>query len=136
MAEGGDDFRKSKRPPSSKYYAIENDSMVGKSTTDMFNTYPEFKKAKDAHDMCLFYATAYNEIMVKRLLTEQPDFLETNNLSKGLLVADLTNNMCLPYTKYRGVVFRDTLSKIKEKAYLTDQIRRLDNGGDRFHPYL
>ena len=43
--------------------------------------------------------------------------------------------MCLPYTKLKAKIFRDTSVKIKEKDHLTEEIRKLSNGGDRFHPY-
>ena len=44
--------------------------------------------------------------------------------------------MCLPYTKLSANVFRNTTADINEKRYLKDDIRRLYNGGDKFHPYL
>ncbi len=86
--------------------------------------------------MCMMYATAYNETMLKRMEKEKAEFFEENSINKRELVAHLTNNMCLPYTKYKNTVFRDTLAQIKSKEHLTEQIRRLANGGDRFHPYF
>ena len=46
--------------------------------------------------------------MLMRLEKEKPEFYEENNLSKGELVAHLSNNMCLAYSKYKSKVFRDT----------------------------
>lgn len=130
------DFRKQERPPSTKYFASDIYDLQGASKNELFDKYEDYKTAKEAHNACLFYATAYNETLLKRLEAEKPEFYEENNISKRLLVAHLVNNMCLPYTKYRGKVFRDTSVKIKEKQYLTDQVRRLYNGGDNFHPYI
>lgn len=86
--------------------------------------------------MCMLYATAFNETMLKRLEKEKPEFYEENGIDKRELVAHLTNNMCLAQTKFKSKVFRDTTAKLKEKEHLQDQIRRLNNGGDRFHPYI
>ena len=44
--------------------------------------------------------------------------------------------MCLPYAKLHSKLFRETTAKITEKNYLNDDIRRLYNDGDKFHPYL
>ena len=84
----------------------------------------------------MIYATAYNHTMLKRLEKEKPEFYEENELDKGELVAHLTNNMCLPYAKYKSKMFRERTSAIKEKQHLHEDIRRLYNGGDRFHPYM
>ena len=86
--------------------------------------------------MCMLYATAYNETMLKRLEKEKPEFYEENNLSKGEMVAHLTNNMCLPYAKYRSKVYRDRTAELIEEKHLKESIRKLHNGGDRFHPYF
>ncbi len=68
----------------------------------------------------MMYATAYNETMIKRMEKEKPEFFEENNINKRELSAHLTNNMCLPYTKYKNTVFRDTLSQVKSKEHLTE----------------
>lgn len=86
--------------------------------------------------MCMMYAAAYNATMLKRMEKEKPEFFEENNINKTEFVAHLSNNMCLPYTKYKSSVFRDTITKIKQDEHLHEQIRRLSNGGDRFHPYF
>ena len=62
---------------------------------------------------------AMNE-MKKRMEKEKPEFFEENNINKRLMVANLTNNMCLAHTKYKSKVFRDTTVKIKEKEHLNE----------------
>lgn len=85
---------------------------------------------------CLIYAQAYNETMLLRLEKERPEFFEENNINKSELVAHLNNNMCISYSKYKSKVFRDTTASLIEKKNIQEQIRRLSNGGDRFHPYF
>ena len=82
------------------------------------------------------YATAYTHTMLKRLEKEKPEFYEENNVHKDVLAADLINNMCLPYSKLKSSMYRQRTAELKEKEHLNDHIRRLYNGGDKFHPYL
>lgn len=74
--------------------------------------------------------------MLLRLEKERPEFYEENNVNKQEMVAHLNNNMCIAYSKYKSRVFRDTTVFLKDKENLNEQIRRLNNGGDRFHPYF
>ena len=124
------------RPGNAKPFALTSDVLDGASRAEPYNNNAEFQQAKELHNMCMIYATAYNETMLKRLEKEKPEFYEENNISRGELVAHLTNNMCLTDSKYKSKVFRDTTAQLKEKEHLNDQMRRLVNGGDRFHPYF
>jgi hypothetical protein len=126
----------SERPNSTKPFAVDPDYLEGASINDIYDSNEDFKQAKNMHNLCMLYATAYNETMLQRLEKEKPEFYEENNINKRELVAHLTNNMCLAYTKYKSKVFRDTTAQLKEKEHLNEQIRRLNNGGDRFHPYF
>lgn len=74
--------------------------------------------------------------MLKRLEKDKPEFYEEAGVSKNELVAHLSNNMCLPYQKFKNQLFRKRTVALKDKEHLNDDIRRLYNGGDRFHPYL
>jgi hypothetical protein len=96
------------RPPNTKYLAITPDQVNGASRIELFEQSEDFKEARSLHNHCMLYASAYNEIMLLRLEKEQPDFYEENNINKKELVAHLTNNMCLPYTKYKHYIFRNT----------------------------
>ena len=44
--------------------------------------------------------------------------------------------MCAPVQMVYAQQFRQTLSNLKEKEHTSDTIRRLNNGGDKFNPYL
>ena len=69
-------------------------------------------------------------------MEEEPDFFEDKDMKKTEFTAHLTNNLCLGVSKYRAKVLKDTSAQIQEDGYLTDKVRRLANGGDKFHPYL
>lgn len=108
------------RPAATKPFAVTPDHLDGFSRAETYDQYADFTQAKEMHSMCMLYATAYNETMLKRLEKEKPEFYEENNISRGELVAHLTNNMCLTYTKYKSKVFRDTTVKIKEKEHINE----------------
>ena len=90
----------------------------------------------ELHAACLMYAVSYSEVLMKRLEKEKEDFFEEAGITKREMVAHLTNNLCLPYTKLKSQAYRSAAAKLKEKKFLTDEIRRLYNGGDQFHPYF
>ncbi len=124
------------RPANSKAFAIQAENLNGASVVEAYDKNEEWSQAKQIHNMCSIYAAAYNSTMLNRLQKEKPEFFEENNINKAEMIVHLTNNMCLPYSKYKSRVFRETTAKLKETEHLRDQIRRLSNGGDRFHPYL
>ena len=124
------------RPNQTKAFALSPGQMDGASIQELFEKDLKYKEAKDLHSMCTLYAAAYNETMLKRLEKEKPEFYEENNIDKHEMIAHLVNNMCLPYSKYRSKVYRDSVADDIEHKHTTDTIRRLNNGGDKFHPYF
>ena len=52
------------------------------------------------------------------------------------LIMNLSMKMCGKQEQVQRRLFRNATADITEKAYLTDDIRKLYNGGDRFHPYV
>ncbi len=124
------------RPSNTKPFALDPTFIDGASRAEVLNANEEFQNAKQMHSLCVLYATAYNETMVLRMEKEKPEWFEENQVNKHEMIAHLTNNMCLKESKYKSKVFRNTLVDIKEKQHLQEQIRRLSNNGDRFHPYL
>lgn len=81
---------------------------------ELYDKDPKWKDAKTMHNLCMLYATSYNHIVLKRLLAEQPDFLEEQGVTKGEMVAHLTNNMCMAQSKYRARMFRERTAALKE----------------------
>lgn len=74
--------------------------------------------------------------MLRRIEKDTPEFFEERGMPKNEMAVYLVNNICLPYAKQEAKVFREATTRIKEKEYLKDSIRRLSNQGDRFHPYI
>ena len=86
--------------------------------------------------MCIMYAQSYSLVMLRRLKAEKEDFFEEAGVTENEMVAHLTNNMCLPYSKLKSQAYRSATAQIKDKAHIKDEIRRLYNDGDQFHPYF
>ena len=63
---------------------------------DVYENEPGFIAARDTHNLCALYATAYTQTMLQRLSREQPEFFEEQGISLNELAAHLSNNMCLP----------------------------------------
>ena len=74
--------------------------------------------------------------MLTRAKVEDPEIFAVKGMSKHEMQQHMINNMCLPYAKINANQYRITLAQQKEKAYTQDEIRRLYNGGDKFHPYM
>ena len=122
--------------PNQKPLAFTSGQLAGKSNGQTLAKYPKYQAAEAAYNNCMLYAGSYSAIMLKRISDEEPDFLEERGLTKTEFEAHLQNNLCLGLSKYRAAVLKDTTAKIQEDGYLNDRIRRLTNGGDKFHPYL
>ena len=84
----------------------------------------------------MMYAQSYALQMITRVLEEEPDFFEEKPITQDEFHSHLTNNLCLGVSKYRSSVFKDTTAKFYDDSFTTDKVRRLVNGGDKFHPYL
>ena len=97
---------------------------------------PNFKQSTAMHDACIVYATAYTETMLTRAKAEDPEIFAMRGMAKEEMQMHLVNNMCLQYKKLHAKVFREATVKIEQKNYLNDEIRRLYNDGDKFHPYF
>ena len=97
---------------------------------------PYHETAETVYNNCMIYARSYTETMLHRVLEEEPDFFEEKPISKQEFMAHLQNNLCIGASKYRSFTMKDTSAKVTEQYYLNDKIRRLTNGGDKFHPYL
>ena len=98
--------------------------------------YPKYKDAAELYKVCMLYAQSYSITMVQRVLDEEPTYFEDKEINKDEFQAHLQNNICLGISKYRSSVFKDTTAQFYDDSFTTDKVRRLVNGGDRFHPYL
>ena len=110
--------------------------MAGQSNKDKMNSYPAYKNATANYNNCMLYARAYTGAMVQRVLEEEPEFFEEKGTSREVFQAHLENNICLGASKYRASVVKNTMAQMTDDHYTTDQVRRLANGGQKFHPYF
>ena len=128
--------RAQEREPSTKAFAVRHDDLKGASQIEKYEKDDAFVQSREMHRACIMYAAAYSDTMLQRLENEVPDYFRDKGVSRTDMMASLMNNICLPITKAHGAQFRDTTARFKETAHTTDTIRRLNNGGDKFHPYL
>ena len=128
--------RRAARIEFQKPFNLTSGQVSGFSNGEKYKKYTEYKDADAMREACMLYAGSYAAIMLHRVEEEQPDFFENQTMNKDEFRAHLMNNICLNVSKYRSKVFKDTTAKIQEEGYTNDKIRRLVNGGDRFHPYL
>ena len=128
--------RAQQRHPSTKAFAYAENDLKGASKVEAYNKDANFVQAKELNKACSVYAMAYADTLLQRLETEQPEYFKESEMSRGELTAHLVNNICYPVTKAYSRQFRETTANMFEKKHLTDQIRRMNNGGDKFHPYL
>ena len=119
-----------------KAFAIHESQLQGASRVEAYRSNPKYEQSLELQKMCTLYATAYAETMVGRLLAEEPEYFDDREQSRDALITHLTNNICLPVSKSHARVFRETTAGIIEKQHTQDTIRRLNNGGDKFHPYF
>ena len=128
--------RAAERVPFTKPFAYESEQVAGKSNGALLRKHQKYAEADALQQACMMYALSYSQTMMIRVLEEQPDFFEEKDMNKTEFLAHLQNNMCLGVTKYRNSVFKSTSASIQDEGYTNDKIRRLVNGGDKFHPYL
>ena len=124
------------RPGHMKPFALTGAQVGGKSNAEIMNKHYRMGEANELMRTCMLYAQSYSLTMVQRVLDEQPDFFDDKDQTKEEFTAHLQNNLCIGISKYRSSVFKDTQAKITDDGFTNDKIRRLVNGGDKFHPYL
>ena len=124
------------RSNASKPFSMGHGKLVGRSAKDLYMADKDFKDADDLHTKCLVYASAYTETMLTRAQVEDPEIFAVKGMNKSEMQQNMIHNMCLPYKKLHAKMFREATARINEKNYLEDDIRRLYNGGDKFHPYV
>ena len=129
-------YLEQERDNTNKAFSKPHESLGGKSIQDEYKKNGSWVEANTLYKSCLLYAAAYSETMLTRAKAEDPEIFATKGMSKSEMQMLMVNNMCIPFKKVQVRAFRDATAKITEKKYLNDDIRRLSNGGDKFHPYL
>ena len=124
------------RPPETKPFTLDGDKVPGASEQERYESVPGFKEINAMHAMCTLYAQSYSLVMMKRIKAENENFFEEAGIPENELIAHLTNNMCLPYTKLKSQAYRSATATLKDRQHIKDEIRKLYNDGDTFHPYF
>ena len=124
------------RDSTQKPFSATQRTHQGKSTRDLYMSDPDYKEDHQRYEQCRQFAEAYSGILLRRAEVEDPAIFAVKGMSKEEMHLQMIQNMCLPYAHQKALSFRDATAKINEKRYLNDEIRRLTQGGERFHPYL
>ena len=136
MSEESTFTRKNQREPYQKPFALQGAQISGGTTKEKYDSIPEYKDANELSKTCFLYANAYADTMIQRLLNEEPDYFDDKPVDRYEFSIHLQNNICLPIIKYKNAAFADATAQIHEREHLADRMRRLSNGGYKFHPYL
>ena len=128
--------RSQERPPNSKPFVMKENDMLGASNIERLNNDADYTEIARAHRLCTVQAGAYAATMVNRIEAERPEVIEEKGMTKNALIAYLANNMCQDISKMHSKALREHVIREKDKTYLQDEIRRLYNGGHKYHPYL
>ena len=130
-------FKRGKeRPPQYKAFVRQPDEISGFSATEPYRNDAKLSELERATDMCLKYAQSYSHTFAHRLLAEEPDFFEEKGVSKETFLARMESNICMNIMQYKNKVYREFEANLHDKLETTQEMRRLANGGDKFHPYL
>ena len=128
--------RREQRPSHTKFFAVNENDIKGATMVESYEKDQAFTNAKELHKSCILYATAYADTMLHRVANEEPTYFEDKGISRPELMSHLINNICYPVTKHYSRQFRETSATMREDKHTQDMIRRMANGGDKFHPYL
>jgi HipA-like protein len=74
--------------------------------------------------------------MIMRIEKEDPNFFDDKDYTRAEIIAKVSHNMCLQISQFRSKVFQNTVTDMLDKDHTKEEIRRLVNGGQRFHPYF
>ncbi len=124
------------RTPEDKAFTLNQAEMTGRTARETYHSYTDFKVADDQYRHCFEHATAFTNTLLTRVENEEPEIFQSRGIDRGAMHIKLIKNMCLNEGQMRARVMRETTARINEKRYLNDDIRRLSNDGNKFHPYL
>ena len=134
--EQNSDFRKLERPPNTKRFVLHENQPVGRSNVEKFSAYPVFKEAEQYARTCNLYANAYVSTILQRLEKEDPSYFADKDFTKEEIANKVMHNLCLELNQYRNKVFQETLADMMDKQDTRNEMRKLNNGGQKFHPYF
>ena len=137
MSEESSTFtRVNQRESGKKVFNIPSSQLKGYSTVEKYKENKDYQQAQEMQRSCMILAQSYASIMVKRITSEQPEFFETTSHDEASFKTHLANNFCIRETQNQAVAFRHAHADMIEDSYTKDSMRRMINGGDKFHPYM
>ena len=128
--------REQERQPHEKAFAMNSSDLQGQKFKLAYGKNKGFMAAEEDFRRGMLYAQAYTTTMMNRLNNEEPEYFDDKNISKDEFTVHLMSNLCLEQRKNKNAAFAEATAQMIEESHLKDRIRRLNNGGDRFHPYL
>ena len=136
MSEGESQFsRNAIRPVTSRRFQSERELNTF-SQKEQYAKHQPTNKHNKAMGECLKMAHNYFTTMRKRVEEEQPDYFEEKGTDLGKFETKFITEVCYEQIATWDQAYRNRDVEIESKGYLNDTIRKLVNGGDKFHPYL
>ena len=108
----------------------------GRTMKEQYEGDEKTHKFTQAMNLCVNQAHRYFAIMHKRVTEEQPDYFEEKGVNPNQFHQDFIREVCFEEMAKGQAASRSRQAEIAANGYLNDQIRRLVNGGDKFHPYM
>eukprot|EP00355_Strombidium_rassoulzadegani_P003284 CAMPEP_0168614876 /NCGR_PEP_ID=MMETSP0449_2-20121227/4210_1 /TAXON_ID=1082188 /ORGANISM="Strombidium rassoulzadegani, Strain ras09" /LENGTH=138 /DNA_ID=CAMNT_0008655589 /DNA_START=12 /DNA_END=428 /DNA_ORIENTATION=+ len=100
----------------------------------------DYRVAASREYNCLNYAKAYSSLVISRAKEEDPEVFANDPVLSKLddqeLVNKFATNMCFKQRKMAASAFRAATASVRDKYYLKDDIIRLSNDGQKYHPYM
>ena len=128
--------RRMERPGETKPFTMGENQMLGATNKEKLADDEKYTEVAIKHRQCLLHANAYAMTMLYRIEEEKPEIYEEKGMNRSELAAHLANNLCLGQSKQHAVAMREHVANRNANDTLKDDIRRLYNGGHRYHPYL
>ena len=109
--------------------------LTGRSAKEQYGDFLQSKHNK-AMIACLNWGSDYFAIMKRRVQEESPEYFEERGTDMNEFKRQFLHEVCYEQIATYDAAYRNKTVDIVSKGVLNDQIRRLTNKGDKFHPYL
>ena len=108
----------------------------GRSNKEKFQGDYETHKYFLQMERCVKQASNYFNVMRRRIDEEQPEYFEEKGVPVGRFHNDFIKEVCYEEMVKGQHAGRSRQADLLAKHHLNDTMRRLVNGGDKFHPYM
>jgi hypothetical protein len=73
--------------------------------------------------------------LLEKLKEKKPELYESYGASDAEMATHMSRIACLSVLKHQSKITREISVSLRDKKHLTEEIRKLYNQGDTFHPY-